>query len=185
MAHAGLIVFNLTDKKHLKKGLMVWNGLSWCSMKTKDYDVEPLIKKRLYCSYSPELSKSLTINSIELAIRPGNKENSGLPNFRVRPTHAPSGSYTRKFLYNITRYWTGENHEISSGEFSTDLYLTSFTQSNASDYREFRIGYMTSQEKDEIWLVDDQTNDIFHIQFFVMGHADIDGTQFAIFVERF
>ncbi|MDR1937214.1 MAG: hypothetical protein LBQ73_01780 [Tannerellaceae bacterium] len=184
--HAGLIVYNLTEKDPLTKGIMVWDGSSWINLKTKDLDVDPDVKKILYISDKPLGDKSLSVRSINVSMSlAGYMGYEALPRFRVTEPYKPAGSNTKEYLYHITRYWTDEN-DIPNGEYSTDLNRVSFTQDNYSTPQDLRLGYMTTQEKDEVWLLDDDNDDIFHIQFFELG-TNYQGMnrQYAILVERF
>ncbi|MDR1981389.1 MAG: hypothetical protein LBQ39_07210 [Tannerellaceae bacterium] len=188
MEHAGLIVYNLTDIDPLKKGIMVWNGYSWNSLKAKDKDADPDIKKILYSDNNPKPDKSVAIKSIEVSLGLYNAySHESVPQFRMTDSFKPAGANQAKYLYNLTRYWTGErDNKYPNGEFSTDLILTSFTEDNYSTPQDLRSGYMTTREKDEIWLLDDTNDDIFHINFFEMGppYYMIDKL-YAILVERF
>jgi hypothetical protein len=187
MQHAGLIVYNLTDQTPLKKGIMVWNGLSWGNVKVKSKDVDPEVKKLLYESPIPLENKSISNNSIEVSmdLSPGMHYQAS-PRFRVTPSYAPAGSDSEKYLYHIIRYWTGEDPAFPAGEYSADLDKRSFTEQDYSTHQYFRVGFMTTQERDEVWLLDENNDDIFHVQFFVLGN-DAAGINklYAVFVERF
>jgi hypothetical protein len=188
LQHAGLIVYNLTDQTPLRKGIMVWNGSSWGSVKVKTKDVDPEVKKLLYESPTPLENKSISNNSIEVSmdLSPGMAYQAS-PRFRVNPPYAPSGLDSVKYLYHIIRYWTGENmSEFPDGEYSADLDWKSFKQQDYSNHQYFRVGFMTTQERDEVWLLDENNDDVFHLQFFVLGN-DAPGVNklYAVFVERF
>jgi hypothetical protein len=184
--HAGLIVYNLSEQEPLTKGLMVWDGASWLNLKTKDPDFDPDVKKILYINNKPLGKKSISVRSLDVSMDlAGRKDYEAIPRFRLNERYKPTGSKEKKYLYHITRYWTNEN-KIPNGEYSTDLNLLSFTRDNYATYQDFRPGFMTTQEKDEVWLLDDENDDIFHIQFFELGtnHPGII-RQYAILVERF
>jgi hypothetical protein len=188
LRHAGLVVYNLTEKEPLKKGIMVWDGGAWLNLKSKDPDVDPDVKKVLYIGKMPLGDKTVSVRSISvsMALNPEGLPHEVLPRFRVNDRYKPTGSKEKKYLYHITRYWTNEHWEIPNGEYSTDLNLLSFNESNYDTHQTFRGGHMTTQEKDEVWLLDDDNNDIFHIQFFELGtNFENVVRQYAILVERF
>jgi hypothetical protein len=187
LKHAGLIVYNLTDSDPLKAGIMIWDGSSWNSLKAKDRDVDPDIKKILYSSGRAKPDKSVSINSVEVSLRPYNPdEYDPVPQFRVTDSFKPTGTNQAKYLYNLTRYWKGEQEsDFPDGQFSTDLILNSFTADNYATPQDLRFGFMTTKEKDEIWLLDDTNDAIFHLHFFVMGSQFAVDKLYAVFVERY
>jgi hypothetical protein len=165
---------------------MMWNGKSWLRIKAKDMDTDPEVKKTLYISRKPLPDHTVAVKSLEVSMAIAGMEFEVVPRFRVTAPYMPAAGATKKYLYQIMRYWTGESHKIPNGEFSADLYQASFTQSNYADHQQFRAGYMTTQEKDEVWLLDDDTDDVFHIQFFELGtNFPEEDRQHAILVKRF
>ncbi|MDR1937385.1 MAG: hypothetical protein LBQ73_02660, partial [Tannerellaceae bacterium] len=169
--HAGLIVYNLTDKAPLKKGVAVWDGIVWKNLKVKDAVIGTEVKKLIYESLVPLGNKSVSVRSIDVSMNVSDgMAYHAVPRFKVTPDYKPSDGNPTKYLYYITRYWTGEDLiTFPNGRYSNDLNTTSFNEKNYSVNQVFRAGYMTIDERDEVWLLDDSNSDIFQIHFFEMG----------------
>jgi hypothetical protein len=181
--HAGLIVYNLTedDNLHLKKGIMVWNGEMWNHIKSKEItsSLETEIKKTLYTSNVGAIeANSVSLGSIEatLSSYPGYSY-SAYPKFKL--TVDPGGSNTKKFHWQIGQYWHGSG-------YSYDVNTMSFTPSNYA-YQHLADGsQMAPKERNEVWMFEEGSNDIIHIQFITLGE-EVQGASniFAVLVERF
>jgi hypothetical protein len=181
--HTGLVVYNLTENQALKTGIMVWNGEMWNHIRDREtVQNEMDVKKTLYASTAPQVNQSVSNHDIEATMALGkNGPDYALPQFRL--TGPPSNPNVRKYQYQMAQYW----QQSTNNGYSNDVSTASFDSSNYPDYRDFMSGNdMSPEERNEVWLFDDNSNDIFHIQFLAIGVKGAATTKvYAALVERF
>ncbi|MDR1914321.1 MAG: hypothetical protein LBQ68_07575 [Clostridiales bacterium] len=177
--HAGLIVYNLTENDKLKEGIMVWNGEMWNLIKSKEIkkELDSDIKKILYTNVGAIEGNSVSLGSIEATLRKDLAVNTPYyahPYFR---TKQPLN--TRNFHYQIGQYWNG-------GGYSYDVNNVSFTSSNYAYQHLANNSQMAPEERNEVWMFEEGSDDIYHIQFITLGENSISASNiFAVLVERF
>ncbi|MDR2087085.1 MAG: hypothetical protein LBP72_07905 [Dysgonamonadaceae bacterium] len=180
--HAGLIVYNLTDTSYLKKGLVVWNGIEWNSIKNKEVSENAGmdVKKILYNNTLPLPNKSVPFHSIETRLEKGiNRPHYALPQFKVTDSYKPAAGTTRDYEYYVTQYWQNS----SQSGYSNEVNIQKVSNSN---YMDFTNSDMSMEERNEVWMYDNTSKEIFHIQLFVMGENSPTATKiYAILVEQF
>ncbi|MDR1919755.1 MAG: hypothetical protein LBQ65_08945 [Tannerellaceae bacterium] len=177
--HAGLIVYNLTQKDDLKEGIMVWNGEMWNLIKSKGIDnpYDSGIKKTLYRSVGAKEENSVLFGSVELTLH---KETDASTSYYAHPhfkTEKPERE--RKFHYQIGQYW-------HKNGYSYDVDVKSFTPDKHAYQHLANGSHMAPNERNEIWMFEDNSDDILHIQFITLGEETTTASNiFAVLVERF
>jgi hypothetical protein len=182
--HIGLIVYNLTLNTHLKPGIVVWNGIGWDNINSNDVtaNFSTDVKKMIYLSDMAKPAKTVTFKSIEISMKEGiTHRHYTFPQFRMTDPYKPAGLDTIKYSYQITQYW----HELKSLGYSNDVDTKSFNASNYSGYQNFSNNDMGAEERNEVWLYNEETDEIFHIHFLIMGEdTSVSYKIYAIFVEQ-
>jgi hypothetical protein len=181
--HIGLVVYNLTEDAHLKKGFAVWNGTKWNSITNKEIDenIGMDIRKNLYSATQPQENITVEFRSIQIRMIPGKSViYDGIPQFRAK-----KGIYE----YQISQYWTNNGNNGYS-TFVSPQVKVDVTPPSYSDYKNLdhisNIATMSVQERNEVWMYDETNNEIFHIQLFIMGKNEAAATKtYAILVEQF
>ncbi|MDR1884595.1 MAG: hypothetical protein LBR26_17750 [Prevotella sp.] len=181
--HTGLVVYNLTESQTLKTGIMVWNGEMWNHIRDREIVQNEIdVKKTLYASTAPQPNLPVSNHFIEATMAVGhNGPDYALPQFRL--TGPPSNPDVWKYHYQLAQYW----QQPTDNGYSNDVNTASFDSSNYQNYRDFSpINDMSTEERNEVWLFDDNSNDIFHIQFLAIGAKGATTTKvYAALVERF
>jgi hypothetical protein len=184
--HAGLIVYNLTEdeSKFLKKGIMVWNGQEWNLLNVRKKEKEDMsVKKKLYRGTIANASEFVTIDSLQVSMKKTTLIDR--PSYYTIPQIArvPPLAYleTRAYSYQATQYW----HKDDGNGYSNDVI--SFNFNYIMDPKPFFIGNdMSPDERNEVWMIDDTTNEVYHINFFTLGENNATADKiFAILAERF
>jgi hypothetical protein len=183
--HAGLIVYNLTEstEKKLTKGLMVWSGVEWNSIEnnvmTEDTGME--IQKLVYNDTKPRENSSVLFQSIEVRMKEGSSQAYyGYPQFKLTDL----STLPRIYKYHFTQYWaTSTTTDIG---YSNDVKQIEWSASDNIDYKNFVDNDISLSERDETWIYDETSNEIYHIQFIVIGKNDANATKtYAILAEKF
>jgi hypothetical protein len=183
LLHTGLIVYNLTDTTHLEKGFAVWNGSEWNNIRYKETSGNAAgteIKKILYTGTQANPANSVPFHSIEVNLKIGKRYTYyARPQFKLTRSYKPT-SGTRDYEYFVTQYW--QSSPTITG-YSTDIMTK---QLSNLDYTTFIESDMSPEERNEIWMYDYKSNEIFHIELFVMGESNTTATKiFAILIEQF
>jgi hypothetical protein len=177
--HAGLIVYNLTQNDNLKEGIMVWNGEMWNLIKCKDINnkFDSDIKKTLYRSVGAIEKNSVLFGSIEVTLRKDAADNMSYYAHPYFKTEKPDSE--RKFHYQVGQYW-------HKNGYSYDVNIKSFTPGNY-EYQHLANGsHMAPNERNEIWMFEDNSDDILHFQFLTLGETNKTASNiFAVLVEHF
>ncbi|MDR1556282.1 MAG: hypothetical protein LBS88_04525 [Tannerellaceae bacterium] len=177
--HTGLVVYNLTNNGFLKKGIMVWNGQEWNHLKNKEETtVDVGIKKDLYQAQIPNSSSTVFLDSLEISMTTGVYGTAYEYYATPRVRRNPSVSAQKMYSYQVAQYW----HD---GGYSNDVVKVNLGNNNTTALP-FMSGDMSTMERNEVWMIDDNTNTIYHIHFFVLGPAQKDPDKiYAILGERF
>jgi hypothetical protein len=179
--HTGLVVYNLTESQGLKTGIMVWNGEMWNHIRDREIVQNEMdVKKILYSATAPQAYQSVSNHDIEVTMASSNTSYFALPQFRL--TEAPSNPAVRKYHYQMAQYWL----QSTPNGYSNDVDVASFDSNNYANYLDFMSGNdMSPEERNEVWIFDDNSNDIFHIQFLAIGKKDTTSPKvYAALVER-
>jgi hypothetical protein len=184
--HIGLVVYNLTENAYLKKGVAIWNGTRWNCIANKDVtkSVGMEVKKNLYSNTRPLPDSSVVFHSIVVNMKSkAGTPHHAVPEFKVNDPYKPTGNAIRQYEYQMAQYY--RNNE---SEYSNDLFLKSHTSN--SDYDKFDLnsptGHMSPIERNEVWMYDETSNEIFHLQFFIMGQDIASAIKtYAILIEQF
>jgi hypothetical protein len=197
--HAGLVVYNLTENTHLAKGISVWNGTQWNCIANKEITASTgvNVKKFLYNSAEPDPDKTVLLHSIEINMKPRSGSTPptphyAVPQFRVADSYQPAAQTSRMYEYQLTQYW-GETLGVSYDGYSNNRLKASFDNADYATYVKFdnrstgeSTGSMSPSERNEIWMYDETSNEIFHIQLFEMGEDTATAPKiYAILVEQF
>jgi hypothetical protein len=191
--HIGLIVYNLSSNLHLAKGLAVWNGTQWNCITNKEMteSIGMDVKKNLYSAKQPNPANSVVFHSIEVNMNPatppeGNLPYYGVPQFKIADSYKPTGQASRIYEYQILQYWN-VNEKFG---YSYDVSQKKEYGSGSSTYEKLdfnsSVGSMSPRERNEVWMYDQTSKEVFHIQFFIMGESADNATKiYAILVEQF
>ncbi|MDR3140348.1 MAG: hypothetical protein LBU37_01250 [Tannerellaceae bacterium] len=196
--HTGLLVYNLTENEdmYLKKGLMVWNGQEWNYLSIQKRNTKDAgIKKILYHSVTALDSKNIKFDFMEVSLEKS-PQSSQYSYPRIVLPALPAS--TRTFHYQFTQYWPGKTDangaligknkdgKYETGGYSNDVMKATFSQSNKTTPVRFIQSSMSTTERNQVWMIDDTTGDVYHFNFFVMGKDSNSAVKiFAILGEYF
>ncbi|MDR1880945.1 MAG: hypothetical protein LBQ78_08435 [Tannerellaceae bacterium] len=183
--HTGLLVYNLkTDAAlRIEKGIYLWNGAKWTMMQKTTKTDGVAVKKSIYRAKKPDPSHVVHAGVFEFRMTErASQFRLVLPNKDSWPLYGLINWDRDRDIKDEPGGWpaSGKNYDFSFGVLSYSL--------DSNEWREIKM-WTSNAEKQDIWLSDVENDNMYHIQFMVLGpdesdHPDADKT-YAIIALRY
>jgi hypothetical protein len=176
--HTGLLVYNVNQNLSLEKGIYQWDGNMWKILGKINETKGCAIKKVIYQSTSPDPSKLVSLGIFEFKMIK-NQDGKTYPVFRILPRLD-----FRSIREHLTRYWDKDiNHDATGWDDNTG-YTARVIKLSATSYWNNCASNMSNLERNEIWIADIITNQIYHVQFMILGNTDVNSNKTYIIIAQ-
>ncbi|MDR2622499.1 MAG: hypothetical protein LBC48_07975 [Dysgonamonadaceae bacterium] len=174
--HKGLLVYNVRENQNLslKKGIYQWNGVKWDMLNRITKTEGAAVKKEIYHSTSPNQEKVVSLGIFEF--RMVQKNNATFPQFRLSP-----GLPQQSIYWQVNQYLDKSPDAFADGWAKSGYSFLLKDATATSAWADFSAG-MTHLERNEIWLSDMQSKNIYNIQFLILGNAATENNTSRIYL---
>ncbi|MDR1919757.1 MAG: hypothetical protein LBQ65_08955 [Tannerellaceae bacterium] len=159
--HTGLLVYNVREdaRKRLEKGIYQWSGEQWKMLGKVTKTEGATVRKVIYCGSSPDPNQILTLGIFEFRI-----DANTYPQFR---RIAGTGPASHHWQVNelMDNYPERENTDWAGG---STFELKSIKDLPDNTWVNCRDG-MGPTERNEVWLADLENDNMYQIQFMILG----------------
>ncbi|MDR1914323.1 MAG: hypothetical protein LBQ68_07585 [Clostridiales bacterium] len=164
--HTGLLVYNLKEDAnlHLEKGIYQWNGEEWKMLSKVTKTEGATVRKVIYRATSPDETQIVTLGIFEFRI-----DAKTYPQFRrIRGTGTASHYWqVNEFMDNSPN---AENSDFNSSGYTFELKKKIDLSDNTwTDCKDGMGNTSGNTERNEVWLADLGNDNMYHIQFMILG----------------
>jgi hypothetical protein len=194
--HTGLVVYNRPGpgptQLEQQEGLTFWDGEQWNYIKAKASDnIEAGVKKILYQRNMPNSSNTIKLDYLEILLDQGTTSN-----YYAIPKITNTSTTARSYHWHYARFWDTNDPYGKSYGYSNDIVVTDTATSFTALSENPKLTYntptalmdteMPPKERNEAWITDKLTGEIYHLHFFTMGVDNTNATKiYGIIGEQF
>jgi hypothetical protein len=169
--HTGLLVYNVKEDEilSLEKGIYQWDGSNWRELKKISKEEGVTIKKTIYLGVEPDNNNTVSLGVFEFRIN-----SSKYSQFRL----ADGVDLYKTVYWQISEYWDTEPtqpsppvtppKDIDNSTGGYDFTLWSKTFNGVNGWTDCK-NYLSNHERNELWIADLSNNNIYQVQFLILG----------------
>jgi hypothetical protein len=190
--HTGLLVYNVKEDttSQLEKGIYQWNGTEWQKLKKISKTEGVSEKKLIYRGTQADENGILSLGEFEFRMTTELKKSvqHNYPQLRL------SSPGQKTYYWQISEYF--DNIVDSNGDMKDEWPTT--TGGSVGFYCQVRTVKMTDAfvncnsvnrmlsnlERNEMWLADIDHDNMYHVQFMVLGNNDKDAQKTYIIIAQ-
>jgi hypothetical protein len=164
--HIGLLVYNVKEdaSKHLEKGIYQWNGEEWKMLGRVTKTEGATVRKVFYRGTLPNENQIVELGIFQFRI-----DDNAYPQFRRVPAATTSASH----YWQVGEYKDNSANSENTG-FSGSGYafeLKNVIDLQPGQWTNCKEDGMNHTERNEVWLADLDNDNMYHIQFMILGES--------------